>query len=1462
MSGTQHRRTYLTSLPFAISVLLLVAGFFILPVEFANADNAVQTLPFSQDWADTSLITVNDNWSGVPGIIGYLGDYTTSSPTSVDPQTLLADYPSVAIGVNANLTNTNFTTGGVAEFHIANPVVAMQGSGTADAPFLLIYINTTGLRNIRVQYNVRDIDGSNTDNAIQQVALHYRVGFTGDFTNLPSGYIADATTGPNLATLVTPIDVTLPAAANNQSQVQLRIMTTNAVGSDEWVGIDDIQITGEPPGFAITKNAAAIVSPGEVFTYTLTIGNETFMAATNVIITDSLPSNATFISASDDGVFAGNVISWTVLTIADGGIINRTFQMMAATSAGETITNDDYQVYASSWVTPTTGAAVNTFISPLDISIAKTAPAFAIAGEPLVYGIDLQFDFSGDISASHVLVTDTLPADILYVSDASGFTPIFPSAGLVVWDLGDVPTTTEVINFTVAVTSSVSIPNNSIRTNQVEVSTDTLGDPTNNNTAQAQTTIYQIVPIAIARAGSIGQVFAVEGQVTFIPGTFSANDWGLQDASGGIVGYFSPPSDVDYGDYVRLVATRLDYSGQEELGSPLVYFANLGPGPEVTPMITTTGAVDSGDSDGWLVQINGIITGLTTCPANQNYSFMVDDGSGAAMVYVDTTTGIDVCAMGAANGKDMQVTGFSSQFGSDFELKPRRTSDIDVDANYPAISKDAPAVVAPGDVFTYTITVENKLGYTLTNVTVVDNLPGNVSSDEGSTIVRSLGILADRTQISTSFPVTATNQVTVVHNSSYFVTATEYTTPTYGTVATTFVISGSLQIHDIQGSGHDSPFVGQTVDKIRGVVTMRLSRGFYMQDVTPDANPSTSEGIYVYTNSAPSVLVGDDVSLNGQVEEYNGMTELSGITGLTTYATDISVDPTSVSLPVPEGTDLEPYESMLVVFPQTLTAAQNYFQGQYGQVTLSAGRMYNPTNGNSLGDTVEYNLRRMIILDDASTASYPKPVPYIGQDNTLRAGDTVAGVTGVVDYGLIASDSSTRFYRLQPTIVPTFTRVNERTTAPEEVGGSVKVASMNVLNYFNGDGQGGGFPGPRGAPTYAEFLRQRTKIITATVTLNADILGLMEIENDGDDSLSAIQDLVNGVNAAMAPGTYAFIAEPAPGSDDIKVAMIYKPGVVTPVGVAINYQVNDHPVYQPLYDRPPLVQQFTVNATGQSLFVIVNHFKSKGSCPTSPTDPDADYGQGCWNVKRVAQAYGLLDLIADLESATGESDALIIGDLNSYGEEDPVLALIDGGMVNELAVQVAAEERYTYIFDGQSGYLDHALATASLDEQIRGTTIWHINADEPETISYLNEGFELYSLTPYRSSDHDPVLIGLDLPALAVEKSVELSRVPIQPGDPITYTITITNLRQSDAIDVHIVDVLPAEVVGVSVDVTVTIPSENVYVIVIPATVAANAPSSTIVTNTVYVSHSSGDISARISFAWTRLYLPLIHRTP
>lgn len=210
-----------------------------------QANNTAQTLPFSQNWTNAGLITTNDDWSTVPGIVGYLGDIDAGSVTAVDPRTLLADYSSVsAVDVIANQTNPDtLTNGGVAEFDgIANPTVALQGSGTADAPHIIVYLNTTGQSNVKFACNIRDIDGS-ADDAVQPIDVQYRVGTTGNFTSVPGGYIADATTGPSLATMVTPLNLTLPAAADNQAMVQVRIMTTNALGSDEWVGVDDISVT-------------------------------------------------------------------------------------------------------------------------------------------------------------------------------------------------------------------------------------------------------------------------------------------------------------------------------------------------------------------------------------------------------------------------------------------------------------------------------------------------------------------------------------------------------------------------------------------------------------------------------------------------------------------------------------------------------------------------------------------------------------------------------------------------------------------------------------------------------------------------------------------------------------------------------------------------------------------------------------------------------------------------------------------------------------------------------------------------------------------------------------------------------------------------------------------------------------------------------------------------------------------
>ena len=200
---------------------------------------------FIQNWSDTGLISTDHNWALVESIVGYRGDDLTTA-TGTDPQTILADGTLTPVDVQANETNPNtFTTGGVAEFEIANPTIALNGSGTADAPFIVLHLNSVGRTNVALTFNARDLDAS-TDNSIQQIAVQYRIGETGAWTNLPAGFIADASTGPSLASLVTPVSVTLPPEANNQPQLQLRIMTANAVGNDEWVGIDDIVVSSDP----------------------------------------------------------------------------------------------------------------------------------------------------------------------------------------------------------------------------------------------------------------------------------------------------------------------------------------------------------------------------------------------------------------------------------------------------------------------------------------------------------------------------------------------------------------------------------------------------------------------------------------------------------------------------------------------------------------------------------------------------------------------------------------------------------------------------------------------------------------------------------------------------------------------------------------------------------------------------------------------------------------------------------------------------------------------------------------------------------------------------------------------------------------------------------------------------------------------------------------------------------------
>ncbi|MBC7901947.1 MAG: ExeM/NucH family extracellular endonuclease, partial [Gemmatimonadaceae bacterium] len=498
-------------------------------------------------------------------------------------------------------------------------------------------------------------------------------------------------------------------------------------------------------------------------------------------------------------------------------------------------------------------------------------------------------------------------------------------------------------------------------------------------------------------------------------------------------------------------------------------------------------------------------------------------------------------------------------------------------------------------------------------------------------------------------------------------------------------------VYLIQGTGAASSFDGSIVTT-EGIVTGDFQQagglsGFYIQDTTGDGNSNSSDGIFVLNNTF-SVNRGDYVRLTAEVDEFNNLTELKNLSALNILSQSNPLPaPASLLLPFATTTSAEAYEGMLVTFSQTLTVTETFTLGRFGEVSLSVnGRIFNPTetidpndspaSGNTSTGTSNLaavlarqslNDRSRILLDDGSNTQNPAVVPYLNPaDTTLRIGSSLSGLTGILDFSFST-------YRLQPTQAPAFAYA-PRPAVPSVGVSNLKLASFNVLNYFNGDGSGGGFPTARGAHTAAEFSRQRTKIINAIRQLNADVVGLIEIENDGSGASSSIADLVNGLNAATAPGTYALIADPSgpngnTGTDAIRQAIIYKPAKVSPQGLAFADMNSVH-------NRPPIAQTFALVSNGEKFSFIVNHFKSKSCSGASGANADQGDGQSCFNSSRKLQASALLNFIATTKTRAADQDVVIVGDFNAYGQEDPIDILRAGGMIP------VAETSYSYVFMG------------------------------------------------------------------------------------------------------------------------------------------------------------------------------------
>jgi predicted extracellular nuclease len=577
----------------------------------------------------------------------------------------------------------------------------------------------------------------------------------------------------------------------------------------------------------------------------------------------------------------------------------------------------------------------------------------------------------------------------------------------------------------------------------------------------------------------------------------------------------------------------------------------------------------------------------------------------------------------------------------------------------------------------------------------------------------------------------------------------------------------TVPVGSVQGSGDASPVAGQVVT-VAGTVVADLQSGglagFHVQDAG-DGSPATSDGVFVHSGDAPAVDLGDSVVVRGTVTEFHGATELTDVT-LGGCGTAPLPAPAPLSLPATDE-QREVLEGMLVAPVQELTVTEVYDLNRYGEVLLAqGGRLISPTEAAAPGaaaqDVLAQNAARSITLDDGRStnlATAGEAPPFLTREDPVRVGDTATiGQPVVLGHSFDA-------WRLQPSDGTaegtTFPATNPRPAAPPAVGGDLRIADFNVLNYFV-DVPTATDKRPRGAANAAELAQQQTKIVTALAALDADVVTLHEIENSavltpGDDH-HAVETLLAALEAADGHDwDYVRAHE---DTDVITNAIVFRTDRVTAVGgprVPADLSAFANA-------RTPIAQTF--EADGEAFTIIANHLKSKGS-GAGPGNIDNGDGQGASNADRVAQARVLVGFAAQLVEETGDPDVLLTGDFNAYRNEDPIRAVTEAGYTD--MAPVLAPGQYSYVFDGGSGSLDHVFASRSIRTRLTGLGVWDINA--VESFAYEYDGYEpFYAPDPYRASDHNPTVFGLSTQAADGSTAAAVSDTRPLRGDRVTVT--------------------------------------------------------------------------------------------
>ena len=1134
---------------------------------------------FSQNWEDRNLITANDDWSLVPSIMGYLGDYAPStSTTGIDPRTLTSVESLGAIDVIANLAAASSSSGGVAEIDIGgNNMIALQGSGSADAPGIVLFLDATGRQDLSVSFNVHDLDGT-IDNAVQPIAVQYRIGESGAWTDLPAGYIADATEGPSLARLITPVSVELPASVNGQSQVQVRILTTNAPGNDEWVGLDNISVTSNASGGPVTQPGILSIDDVSVaegdsgaqeltFTVTRANGDDGAVGATWTIV----PGTAT---AAD--LAPGQPLTGTI-SFLDGQTTATITVLVAGDMAFEL--NESFAVNLSA---PTGGASLGDASGTGTIENDDPAPSVQN-----VWINEINYDPAASPDTGEFIELAGLAG-----VDLTGWSLVFYNG---------------------------------------------------NGGASYRT---------VNLAGSLSDATNGFG---FLNVPASVNDW-LQNGS---------PDGIALVDNVGRVVQFLSYEG--------TMTATNGPASGMTS--TDIGVFQQQAPTGTSLQL----TGTGSSYSDFTWAFNVESTTGAANAGQTFLSGTDQGVLRIASTQVVEGQAGTANLVFTVTRSGGFATATDVEYTLSFETADADDLVA-GTPFTGTVHFEpDQFTATITIPVVGDTL-----SERNETLFVTLGAVTGNAVVDQGQAVgTITNDDRI-----------------------------ALTIMEIQGESHTSPYNGQPI-ATTGIVTVVDTNGFYLQDPTGDGNVATSDAIFVYTGSVPTVAVGDAISLSGSVTEFGfagGLTttEITGATwtvtstgnalpaavlvgtgGRTPPTESIDSDGLTIFNPSVDGIDFwESLEGMRVTIDAPLVVSNTNVDGET-MVVASLGEGATGVNDRG-GITIspgDYN-PEMIQLDDRFGA-------LTNYTPNHSIGDQLADVTGVIGY------SNDRFELLvtDPVTVTTDVTLGDNNTTLASDANSVTIATYNLENLDPGD------------------MKYDILALDIVYSLGApDIIAVQEIQDpngagtggtlSGAETAQGLIDaiyVVSGIQYAyveIAPTDYNSTGGEPNGN--IRNGYFYRVDNVTYVDGSA--QLISDPAFGTI--RSPLVAEWIVN--GQSITTVNVHLTARSnSDPLWGSDqPPSNAGDGA----RTSQLAAVGEWINDQLATNPDLRLAVVGDFNGFYFEGSQTQLTDGGVLTNLATLLPEEERYSYIFEGNSQLIDNILVTSNLTAGASYDAV-HINAE-------------------------------------------------------------------------------------------------------------------------------------------------------